>query len=88
MQWNDDLWRKLEQKYHFNVIFITPEQSPWGARFFANRLADHSWALVFLSDEAVIFLKRNALNAELIRRDEMHVNMKITGSLPKDISYQ
>jgi hypothetical protein len=86
MMWNDGLWHQLERKYHFNVIIFVPEESPWGFKFFVNRLQDHSWALVFLSDEALIFLKRNEQNADLIRRNEVKVNMKITVPLPKDIS--
>jgi hypothetical protein len=86
MMWNDGLWHQLEKKYHFNVIFFAPEQSTWGFKFFVNRLQDHSWALVFLSDEALIFLKRNEQNAQVIRRNEIHVDMKITTPLPKGAS--
>jgi len=88
MQWNDDLWRKMDEYYHFNVIFIRQEQNAWAIRFLADRLMDrHHWALVFWSDEAAVLLKRNAQNADIIRRNEifLHVNVKL--SWPKDIPY-
>lgn len=88
MQWNDDLWHRLEGKYHFNVIFITPEQTDWGYRFLANRLRDRSWALVYIDQEALIFVKRNAQNAELIKRNEIFFNVKVDLSPPKDLNYK
>ena len=88
MMWYDDRWHELEGKYHFNVIVFAPEQSVWGFKFFVNRIRDRSWALVYLSDEVLIFLKRNALNADLIRRDEIRVDMQENLSLPKDIPYK
>jgi len=75
MQWNDAFWHQLDQKYHFNAIFCSPEHSSWAAKFIANRLADHDWALVFQSEEVRIFLKRNAQNAPIISRNEIHLSV-------------
>lgn len=76
MQWDEHIWRQMDRRYHFNVIFCYPEQSYWGAQFLANRLADHDWALVFLSEGPRIFVRRNAQNAGLIKRYEIHVHNK------------
>ena len=75
MQLNNDFWHTMDQRYHFNVIFFNPESTPWGDNFIWNRYADPSWALVFYSKEAVIFLKRNEQNALIIRRFGKHVNI-------------
>ncbi len=75
MQLSDDLWRTMEGKYRFNVIFYNPESTPWGDHFIWNRYTDPSWALVFFSKEAVIFLKRNKQNAPIIRRFGKHVKI-------------
>lgn len=73
MQWDESSWHKLDGKYHFNAIFCSPEQSYWSIQFFANRLVDPDWALVYESDKARILLKRNLPNASIISRYEIHV---------------
>jgi hypothetical protein len=72
MQLNDDVWHKLDQKYHFNVIFYSPDASDWDGGFIWKRLRDPAWALVFHSDEAVIFLKCNAQNEKLFAQPLCH----------------
>ena len=67
MQLSNDLWQKMDRRYHFNVIFYYPELTPWGSNFIWDRFSDPSWAPVYFK-EAVIFLKRNEQNAEIIRR--------------------
>jgi hypothetical protein len=71
MQKNEDLWHKMDLKYHFNVIFITPELSDWQGRFLLHRFEDPAWAAVYLKGEALILLKRNAQNDRIIRRNEL-----------------
>ena len=67
MQLDEGVWKTMEQKYQFNAIFYNPEISPWGSKFLINRYQDPNWVLVYYSKEAVIFLKRNERNAEIIR---------------------
>jgi len=74
VQADDNYWHQLDEQYHFNVIFISPEHSSWAATFIAYRLADHDWALVFQDDKTRIFLKRNAQNSDIISRNEIHLN--------------
>jgi len=73
MQGDDHIWHQLEQEYRFNVIFCYPERSYWGVKFLDNRLKDPDWALVFLGEKARIFLRRNAQNADIIRRNEIFI---------------
>jgi hypothetical protein len=75
MQVDAKVWQQMEQKYHFNTIFYNPESSTWGSKFLLDRYADPSWVVVFLSKEAVIFVKRNQQNQELIQRFGKHVNI-------------
>ena len=75
MQLNNDRWHAMDQRYHFNAIFYSPESTPWGSGFLMDRYTDPSWAVVFYSKEAVIFLKRNEQNAPFIRRFGKHVNI-------------
>ncbi len=76
MQWKDSIWHIMDGQYHFNVIFCSPERSYWAERFLENRLADPEWALVFFDQGARIFVRRNAGNADTIRRYEIHVLSK------------
>jgi len=72
MQLNDALWHQLDQKYHFNVIFIFPEYTREGITFIKHRLDDPAWALVYGgNNDAMIFLKRNLKNAPVIDRHEI-----------------
>jgi hypothetical protein len=75
MQLNDDFWHKVDQEYHFNVIFITPEQASWQFIFLIHRLGDPAWAPVFVKDESIILLKRNAQNAKVIKRYEISADV-------------
>jgi hypothetical protein len=73
MELREEAWAEMDKKYQFNVIFYSPEGSFWKDRFIWRRFSDPSWALVFFSEKAVIFLKRNEQNALIIRRFEKHV---------------
>ncbi len=68
MQLREDVWRAMDRKYQFNAVFLSTEYVPGGSNFIWNRYADPSWVLVFYSKEAVIFLKRNKQNDQIIRR--------------------
>ena len=76
MQENDAVWQKMDARYDFNVIFFDRhELTPWGQEFLIKRVSDSTWAPVFVDDYTIIFLKRNALNAGLIRRYELPASM-------------
>jgi hypothetical protein len=75
MQLSNDLWHAMDRRYRFNVIFYNPESTPWGHNFIWDRYVDPSWALVFYSKEAIIFLKRNEQNAPIIRRFGKYANI-------------
>jgi hypothetical protein len=71
MQMDEAVWKKVEEKCRFNVIFFNRNDlTPWGHGFILKRLQDPSWAIVFADQTTIIFLKRNTQNAYLISRYE------------------
>lgn len=69
MQEDDELWRKMDSQYGFNVIyFYRHDLTPWGQNFLVNRVDDPLWAPVFVDDFTIIFLKRNEQNQSVIAR--------------------
>jgi hypothetical protein len=73
--WRDDLWQKMNQRYHFNVIFYSPETTPWGKKFILERGTDPAWAVVYYDKKVMIFLKRNKQNAPIISQFEKHIEI-------------
>ena len=87
MQLNDALWERMQALYHFNVIFLNRnDHSDWGHQFIINRFNDPSWAVVFIDQYAIIFLKRNSQNSSVIAHSEFHINkIRLPGNI---IGYQ
>ena len=72
MQEKEDVWKRVDEQYQFNVIyFFRQDMTPWAQPFLIRRLKDPFWAAVFVDDYAIIFLKRNEKNAALIEADEL-----------------
>ncbi len=75
-QTNNALWQRMDAQYDFNVIFFDiHDLTDWGQTFLINRIKDPLWAPVYVDSYTIIFLKRNAQNAFLIRRYELPSNM-------------
>ena len=65
-------WRALDSQYHFNsIFFFYHDATPWGQQFLVNRIQDPDWAPVYVDSYNIIFLKRNAQNAALIKQYEI-----------------
>ncbi|MDE2028529.1 MAG: hypothetical protein KGJ11_08310, partial [Candidatus Omnitrophica bacterium] len=73
MQLDRAIWQKMEHQYHFNAIFFSLDTTPWGIKFMRDRFADLQWATVYNTDKAIIWLKRNARNAGIIKHNEIKV---------------
>jgi hypothetical protein len=72
MQESDESWNRLSLEYSFNVIFFSMNDATnWGQDFLVKRAKDAQWAPVFANQEAIIFLKRNEKNKELISKFEI-----------------
>lgn len=65
-------WQALDAQYNFNAIFFFyNDATPWGQQFLVNRIQDPNWAPVYVDSYNIIFLKRNAQNAALIKEYEI-----------------
>jgi hypothetical protein len=72
MQNDDAVWRREDERRHFNVIYFDyRERSTRCVRFLARRLQDPQWAPVYADGRILICLRRAPANAALIRRDEI-----------------
>ena len=81
MQEEESVWQRVLQEHNFNAIyFATSDATNWGQEFLVKRIKDPAWAPVFADDYAIIFLRRNEKNKELISRFEVpQEKFRITG---------
>jgi len=78
MQEQNDKWEQTDKKYGFNAIFFyRNDLTPWSQTFLINRIKDKSWAPIFVDEYSIIFLKRNQINSELIKKFELPKEMFI-----------
>ncbi|HEY4511732.1 MAG TPA: hypothetical protein VJH55_02745 [Candidatus Paceibacterota bacterium] len=81
MQENEEVWRKEDERYRFNVIYFSyHDATPWGQKFLATRIADPAWAPVFVDGDVLIFLRRTAANQPIISRFELPKSTFRTGN--------
>lgn len=66
------VWEETDKKYNFNVIYYSfDDNAPFALPFILARIPDPAWAPVYTDKFAIILLKRNAQNAELIKKYEI-----------------
>jgi hypothetical protein len=69
MQENETVWQSMDKKYNFNVIFFyLNDVTPWAQEFLIKRVFDTQWCPVFVDKNAIIIVKKNVQNAEIINR--------------------
>jgi len=69
MQENNDVWKKTEEQYDFNVIFFYRNDiTPWAQKFLKSRIDDPEWTPVFVDQYAIIFLKNDEINKSIIEK--------------------
>ncbi|MEW6610361.1 MAG: hypothetical protein AB1352_01880 [Patescibacteria group bacterium] len=72
MQEDDRVWQRVLAQYQFNVIvFSYHDATPWGQRFIIARVKDREWAPVYVDSQVLILLRRNDVNAPIIRQFEI-----------------
>lgn len=72
MQENEVVWLEKSEAYAFNtIIFYWHDATPWGQQFLINRVQDNNWVPVFIDERIIIFLKKNKLNEEIIKKFEI-----------------
>lgn len=68
----EGVWKELDNKYDFNVIYFSHrDYTPWGQKFLIDRVKDDDWAVIYYDSYAIILLKRNDLNKEAIKLYEV-----------------
>ena len=76
MQENNNVWQKTDKEYDFKAIyFFWHDITPWAQTFLLSRIDDKSWAPVYTDKEAIIFLKRNEENKNIIAKYELPRSM-------------
>jgi len=71
-QQDNSIWQKQMKIHNFNAIFFAHrDYTPWGQNFLIERVNDFEWAVVFMDQYAIIFLKRNLLNKSIIEKYEI-----------------
>lgn len=71
-QQSNDVWHRVENEYHFNVIyFYHLDMTPWAQEFMIARITDPEWAPVYADAYTIIFLKRTAENQPVIAEYEI-----------------
>jgi len=69
MQESPTIFKNVDNKYHFNSIFIEyPNTSSKTTIFIQNLVKDNNWKMVYLDSSIVIFLKNNSSNKSTINR--------------------
>jgi tetratricopeptide (TPR) repeat protein len=69
IQQNEEKWKIYSEKYNFNLIFFTHQEStPWGREFLIKRLADPGWILVQADSQSVILVKNKPANQAIIEK--------------------
>jgi hypothetical protein len=72
MQENPDIFKKIDEQYNFNAVFFCRNDiTPWGMNFLKKIKENSDWAKVFEDDYAVVYLKRNKVNNEIIDKHKM-----------------
>ena len=69
MQENKSKWTEFSEKYDINFIFFGhTDATPWGQAFLKNIVKTPDWKMVYLNENAVILVKKNQANSEIISR--------------------
>jgi hypothetical protein len=63
---NKNLFQQEDNKYHFNVIFISyTDVTPWNQQFLREINANPKWRLVYLNPLVVIYIKNSLQNQHI-----------------------
>jgi len=69
MQENENVWKEMNEKYGFNIIFFYRKDiTPWAQPFLIRRIEDSDWVPVFVDNFALILAKNNEINKEIIEK--------------------
>ncbi len=67
MQYNEEVFKKIADLYHFNsIIYSHVTQTPWTRKFISLIVNNPDWALVYLDDSSMILVRNNSQNKDVI----------------------
>ncbi|MCC2630699.1 MAG: hypothetical protein K0S38_508 [Candidatus Paceibacter sp.] len=68
-QLSADYWKKIDEKYHFNVIwFYKNDLTTWGREFMSKKLNDEQWVLMYEDSYSIIFIRNLPKNQTIIEK--------------------
>ena len=69
MQENKEKWAEFSEKYGINFVFFAhTDATPWGQDFVGDIIKDPNWVIVYLNGDAIILVKNNKINSEIMSR--------------------
>ena len=72
MQTYKEKWQDQLKEYDFNAIFFTQQEGTWwGQNFLKQRLSDENWVLIYADSQALILIKNNEANKDLIEKHKI-----------------
>jgi len=76
LQQDENVWRRVSSLYGFNAILFYPHvNTPWGQSFLMHRVLDPLWAVVYIDQSCIIFLRRNGSNQATIQKYALPAQM-------------
>lgn len=85
MQENKEKWLEFSEKYGINFIFFGhTDATPWGDSFIRNIVKNPDWKIVYINEDAIIFVKNNKKNAEIISKFSI-TSKNAVGKISDDI---
>lgn len=69
MQKSKEKWLEFSEKYSINFIFFGhADVTPWGDSFLRQIVKNPDWEIVYINEDAIIFVKNNNKNSEIISK--------------------
>lgn len=67
MQRDYEKFKKVDEKYHFNVIyFYRHDLTPWGQEFLVSLIDNENWVPIYVDEYCIIFIKNSTTNKYII----------------------
>jgi len=64
-------WKRLDEKYEFNMVILDYSSADFYYHIIKNLYESERWRLVYFGDVAVIFLKDNLINRQIVSSHEI-----------------
>lgn len=76
---DENVWKKYDSIYRFNAIFFNRnDNTTHGQPFLIRRIADEAWVPVYVDEYALILVKNDSTNRDIIHRKALPKSMFIS----------